>query len=156
MKIIKHTFEFPKIEIVDGELVENGTTSETHTFTFLHKASRIFEELSGKPFMAYLLSLNIDLNALKSESVSAETVEKILSRDFINSLACASYVKIDGVKWHNNRATAEEFKKTMAYQKISDDVDFILKLVEMATECIGEQIKNAKGTKESQSQKEKK
>lgn len=127
MKIIKHTFKLPKLEIVEGELLENGYSEETYTFTLLHKGIGLFEELSGKPLMSYLATINVD---------DEKSLEKFLSKDFIPNLACASYVKIEDNKFHNNRATAEEFKKTLAYPRCGEDLEFVKKLTEMAVECI--------------------
>ena len=150
-KIIKHTFELPKLEVVDGELVENGTIEETYTFTLLHKGMGLFEELSDKPLMAYLMQFregieSDDLNNLNDEE-KANVIEKLLSRNFINNLACASYTKIEDNKFHNNRATAEEFKKTYAYQKLGEDIDFILSLISMATECLTEKMSSVQKSK---------
>lgn len=150
-KIIKHTFTLPNLEIIDGELVENGTVEETYTFSLLHKGMGLFEELSGKPLMEYLMKLNVDdLNEdidKLSYQEKTDLIGKLLNRNFINNLACASYVKIEDNKFHNNRATAEEFKKSNAYQKIGEDFDFVVKLLGMATECLTEQTKSNKKSK---------
>ena len=66
----------------------------------------------------------------------AENLDKIISKDFIANLACASYVKIEGDKFHNNRATAEEFRKSAVYSKTTEDVQFIKGLIQMALECV--------------------
>lgn len=141
MKIIKHTFKFPKLSVSkDGELIEDGFIEETHTFTLLHKGMGIFEELSGKPLMAYLTDI-----ASENEM---DAVNKFLDKSFIPNLACASYVKIENGKFHNNRATAEEFKKTAVFPRITEDLGFVEQLVSMAVDCIlGEQkaLQNSKG-----------
>ena len=137
-KIIKHTFKIPNLTIEDGELKENGFTEETYTFTLLHKGFGIYEELTGKPLMATLMELD-----------GEEAMEKMISKAFISNLACASYVKIENGKFHNNRATAEEFKKSIAFSKVTEDVAFIQKLVNMAMECINDQ-NNAKKTNKSE------
>lgn len=128
-KIIKHTFKIPNLSVnADGELTENGFSEETYTFTLLHKGFGIYEELTGKPLMATLIELDGD-----------EAMEKMISKSFISNLACASYVKIENGKFHNNRATAEEFKKSIAYTKVTEDVSFIQELINMAMECINDQ-----------------
>lgn len=137
-KIIKHTFKIPNLSIEDGELVENGFTEETYTFTLLHKGFGIYEELTGKPLMATLIELD-----------SEGAMEKMISKSFVSNLACASYVKIENGKFHNNRATAEEFKKSIAFSKVTEDVAFIQKLVNMAMECINDQ-NNVKKTAKSE------
>ena len=136
MKIFEYTFKIPNLSVQDGKLTENGTTEETYTFTLLHKGFGLYEDLTGKPLMAKLMELN-DLN----------DIDKIISKDFISNLACASYVKIEGDKFHNNRATAEEFKKSAVYSKTTEDVQFIRGLISMALECVTDT--NAKPTKKS-------
>ena len=138
MKIFKHTFKIPKLEVTDeGELIQAGYTEATYTFTLLHKGTGVFEELSGgKPLMSYLTKINQD-------SVE-QTIESFYDKQFIPYLACASYVKIENGKFHNNRATAEEFKKSIVYPHLTDDIEFMTKLVEMAVECsLGEQKSKA-------------
>jgi len=136
MKIYKHTFEIPELKVVNGDLVESGTIKETYTFTLLHKGMGLYEELSGKPLMATLINLKNEEDAL----------EQVISNKFVQDLACASYVKIDGDKFHNNRATVEEFKKTAVYPKICEDVEFIQGLIRMAMECITDQQEKKKKT----------
>lgn len=146
MKILKYTFNLPKLEVnEDGELIEVGSSSETYTFTLLHKGVGIFEELSGQPLMSFLTSIGTD---------EEEAIQRFLDKSFIPNLACASYTKIENGKFHNNRATAEEFKKTNAYQHITEDMTFISKLVEMAVECIlGEEVSKQKTKQNANSKK---
>lgn len=140
MKILKYTFRIPRLEVVDDELVENGFNEETYTFTLLHKGVGLFEELAHKPLMAYMMELNIE---------DKEAISKLLSKDFIPNLACASYVKIENNNFHNNRATAEEFKKLPVYQRISDDLQFATELLSMATECMVDIEKMESRTKQN-------
>lgn len=142
-KILRYTFKTPKLEIVDGELVENGSEEETYTFTLLHKAVGIYEELAGEPLLATLSNLE------RREDGELD-LQKILSQDFVSNLAAASYVKIEDDKFHNNRATAEEFKKKTIYSTCVSDFNFIQKLIGMATDCMqDENVKNkiSKGDK---------
>lgn len=133
MKIIKHTFKFPKLSVIDGDLIEDGFTEETYTFTLLHKGIGLYEELAGKPLVASLLEIRGD-----EDEVTEDKIQSLFAHDFISNLACASYVVIDGNKFHNNRATAEEFKKTLAYRRCTEDITFVEKLLNMATECIAD------------------
>lgn len=126
MKILKYTFKLPNLKIEDDELIEDGFIEETYTFTLLFKGIGVYEELAHKPLLASLGELGNSDDAL----------ENMLSKDFISNLACASYVKIENGKFHNNRSTADEFKKTKAYSYIFKDVHFIEELVKMASECI--------------------
>lgn len=125
MKIFEYTFKIPTLSVKDGKLIEDGITEETYTFTLLHKGFGLYEDLTGKPLMAKLMELD-----------GAENLDKIISKDFIANLACASYVKIEGDKFHNNRATAEEFRKSAVYSKTTEDVQFIKGLIQMALECV--------------------
>jgi hypothetical protein len=129
MKIIKHTFRIPKLTVSGDELIEDGFIEETYTFSLLHKGMGIFEELSGKPLMSYLTDI-------ASDGDQMEAINKFLDKNFIPNLASASYVKIVDGKFHNNRATAEEFKKTAVFPRITEDLAFVEELVEMAVDCI--------------------
>lgn len=137
-KIIKHTFKIPKLEIVNDELVENGYSEETYTFTLLHKGVGLFEELANQPLLAYLYDINIE---------DKEAIAKLLSKDFIPNLACASYIKIENNQFHNNRATAEDFKKLPVYQRLAEDIDFAIELIQMAMDCMIDIRKQEKSTK---------
>ena len=132
MKILKYTFKLPKLEVINDDLVETGITEETYTFTLLFKGIGIYEELANKPLLSSLMAITND------GEVDRNSIDTMLSKDFLSNLACASYVKIENGKFHNNRATAEEFKKTNAYSEIFKDVDFITQLMTMAVECIKE------------------
>lgn len=127
MKILKHTFKLPKLKIEDGELLEDGYLEETYTFTLLHKGVGLYEELTNESLMASIIKCydngNVDYQNLTNEK-------------FIKALACATYVKIDGDKFHNNRATAEEFSKKPVCQHLTKDIEFVKELIEMATSCI--------------------
>ena len=127
MKILKYTFKLPKLDIVDGDLIESGFTEETYTFTLLHKGVGLFEDLSNKPLLAYLYEIDLE---------NKEAISKLLSKDFIPNLACASYVKIENNQFHNNRATAEDFKKLPVYQKVTEDIEFAVELIQMAMDCM--------------------
>lgn len=135
-KIIKHTFEIPNLTVKDGELVEGNPTKVTYTFTLLFKGFGIFEELHGSPLFSALIDL-VDENGNDTESV-----KKMFSSSTIKDLAAASYVKIVGEKFHNNRATAEEFRKSQVYPLIENDYDFVTKLSTMAMECVYDEQKN--------------
>lgn len=143
-KIIKHTFELPNIYLDDsGELVEGITTKETLTFTLLHRGVGIYEEMANS-------SLLSDIIAMEKQS-ERETVLSLLDRRFILNLAAASYVKIENGKFHNNRATAEEFKKS-PYANMVTDMFFVNKLLEMATDCL---VGNTDGIKKKASKPKK-
>lgn len=138
MKILKHTFKIPKLEVINDELVESGVCEETYTFTLLHKGVGLFEDIAKKPLLAYLYEIDIE---------DKEAIAKILSKDFIPNLACASYVKIENNQFHNNRATAEDFKKLPVYQKVTEDIDFAVELIQMAMDCMIDIQKQENATK---------
>ena len=129
-KIIKHTFKLPNLTVKDGELVEDKETTATYTFTLLFKGIGLYEEIAGKPL------LNSLMGAVGDGADEMDAIEKIMDKKFIKDLACASYVKIVGDKFHNNRATAEEFKKSQVYPFIENDYEFAVKLISMAMECV--------------------
>ena len=138
-KIIKHTFKIPSLAVKDGELIQDKETTVTCTFTLLFKGIGLYEEISGKPL------INSLMNAMSGNENDIEAVEKIMDKKFIKDLACASYVKIAGDKFHNNRATAEEFRKSQVYPFIENDYDFVVELISMAMECVYDKEKgNAK------------
>lgn len=129
-KIIKHTFRIPSLAVENGELVEGKETTITYTFTLLFKGIGLFEEISGKSLLNSLVS-NL------GENVTQEAIlEKMIDKKLIKDLACASYVKIVGDKFHNNRATAEEFRKSQVYPIIENDYEFAIDLITMAMECV--------------------
>lgn len=128
MKILKHTFRIPNLKVEDGELIEDGYRDETYTFTLLFKGLGIFEELTGTPLLAYIYQID-DIN-------NKDSIAKLMTKDFIPNLACASYCKIENDKFHNNRATAEEFKKLPVYQEINNDLEFATDLLQMAMDCM--------------------
>ena len=131
MKILKYTFKLPELKLIDDELVQTGYTEETYTFTLLFKGIGIFEELANRPLLSSLMTMSGN-----DGDVDSKTMDSMLSKDFISNLACASYIKIENGKFHNNRATAEEFKKTGAYSEIFKDINFVNELMQMAIECI--------------------
>ena len=141
MKIIKHTFTVPSLQVVNGELTEVGSKKETCTFTLLSKGIGLYEELADEPLMASLLKFN--------KENEQDSVGQLLDKNFIKNLACASYVKIEGNAFHNNRKTCEEFKKKQLYEKINEDLDFIGELIEMASDCINDKkiMNKAKNSK---------
>ena len=131
MKILKYTFRLPRLEVIDDDLVQTGYTEETCTFTLLFKGIGLYEELANKPLLSSLMSIGSENGELDQSAM-----DSVLSKDFISNLACASYVKIENNKFHNNRATAEEFKKSNAYSQIFQNIDFINDLMQMAVDCI--------------------
>ena len=139
MKIIKHTFKIPQLSIVNGELAENGSVEETYTFTLLHKGIGLYEEMAGEPLINTLL----DVQNLKENEIA----KIVMNSKFVLNLASASYVKIEDGKFHNNRATCEEFKKLPVCNHLNDP-QFVAKLLEMATECVvGDLKQNPKSIK---------
>lgn len=125
MKIFEYTFKVPKLAVENGKLVERESDMETCTFTLLHKGFGLYEDLTGQPLMVKLLEMGED-----------DPMGTMVSKDFISNLACASYIKIEDGKFHNNRATAEEFRKSPVFSKTTQDVKFMRGLIRMALDCI--------------------
>lgn len=138
MKILRYTFSIPQLSIEDGELVENGRTEETYYFTLLHKGIGLYEEMAGEPLINNLIDI--------SELDEKEIAKVAMNSKFILNLASASYIKIVDGKFHNNRATCEEFKRSPIANHIND-VNFVAKLLEMATECVVGDLKPTKPSK---------
>ena len=136
MKIIKHTFEIPVLTVENGELVEKEPHYQTCTFTLLHGGIGRFEENSNEPLLSKLNKLTTGADQEKSMSILSD-------REFVLNLACASYVKIEGNKFENNRATYEEFKNSEVANYIYD-VEFITKLIQMVTDCVLGQMSKKK------------
>lgn len=141
MKIIEHTFKIPKLGIENGKLTVGKDEESTYTFTLLYKGLGIYEEMTGKP----LINDIIKIGELKND---ADKVMALLNGTMVKNLACASYVRIDGDRFHNNRATAEEFKKLPVYNYIDRDYDFIMQLYNMAMDCVSDNAKQVKNNKE--------
>lgn len=134
MKIFKHTFEIPQLEVVNDELVEKEPKKVTCTFTLLHGAIGRFEEYYGSSLMKKLNDINkINNNFDKSYEILAD-------RKFIQTLASSAYVKIEGNKFENNRATMDEFMNSEMIDEVMN-IEFITKLLNMVTDCI---VGNAK------------
>lgn len=145
-KIIKHTFNIPNLSVKDGELVEGNPITKTYTFTLLYRGIGLYEEIAKEPLFNSLL------DCIGKEN-DIENAKNLLNKDFIKTLACVSYCKIDGDKFHNNRATCEEFKKTPVYPLIEQDFEFITKLISMAMECCYDNEKSKKNSEVSRSKK---
>lgn len=146
-KIIKHTFVIPNLSVINGELTEGKETTATYQFTLLFKGIGLYEEISGKSLLNSLMSA-------VGKSGGNVDIEKFTDSKLIRDLACASYVKIDGDKFHNNRATAEEFKKTQVYNMVDKDYGFVMELLTMAMECVyGDQKAKAKSKAASRPKK---
>ena len=121
MRILKYTFDIPQLIVDDGELFEKGSIKETHTFTLLFKGINLYEKLAGKPL----------LNELSKYGNANQEIDI----EMIKNLACASWCKIENDSFHQNMVTAEEFKKTEAFNLIGKDTEFMTKLLEMVMDC---------------------
>lgn len=127
MKIIKHTFKIPNLKLENGELIEKEPIEKTYTFTLLYKGVGVYEEIANEPLLNTLVSFQgLDIN---------EIVKKVMGTKFILDLASASYTKIENDKFYNNRATCEEFRKLPVASHLND-IQFVIKLLEMATDCL--------------------
>lgn len=141
-KIIKHTFKIPNLVVKDGELIEDKETTITYQFTLLFKGIGLFEEISGKSLLNSLMA-----TAMEDDN-KGNALAKMVDKKLIKDLACASYIKIVGDKFHNNRATAEEFRKSQVYPILENDFEFITKLLQMAMECVYDEQKGKAKSKQ--------
>lgn len=123
MKILKYTFNIPQLIVEDDELLEMGTKEETYTFTLLFKGIDLYEKLSNRPLLNDLI---------KMASVDGTSS---LDVEMVKNLAKASYCKIENGSFHQNMVTADEFSKTMAFAQIGLDTEFMVELLQMASDC---------------------
>ena len=147
-KIIKHTFKIPHLIVKDGELVQDKETEVTYQFTLLFKGIGLYEEITGKSLLNSLLS-SVKFDELEENKVDEMTsLDNLVDKQLIKDLASASYVKIVGDKFHNNRATVEEFRKSIVYPVIENDFEFVMKLITMAMDCVYDEQKGKAKTKQ--------
>lgn len=145
-KILEYTFETNELGLDEqGKLVIRDSKKETLTFTLLHRGIGIYEEMVGEPLVSSIVGL-------KGED-REETLKSINDKEFILNLAAASYVKIENGKFHNNRATAEEFKKIPYVKKYIDDINFVSALYSMAIACIVDEHKLKSKTNSTEEEK---
>lgn len=144
-KIIKHTFKIPHLVVKEGELVQDKETTITYQFTLLFKGIGLYEEIAGKPLLSSLMS-SVAFDELENVDDFA-SFENLVDKKLIKDLACASYIKIDGDRFHNNHATVEEFRKSQVYPIVENDYEFVMKLISMAMECVYDDQNNKKKNK---------
>lgn len=152
MAIMKHTFEETSLSVINGEIVETEGEIKEYCFSLRMNGLKLFEEEYGKSLLKTLTKMasTLDLNKLKkvkddlSFDESILFAEGILEEDFLKALASASYVKIENNQLINNEATLDEFKKSYAYFYLCNDIDFIIKLLEMAFDNVFEKNKKNK------------
>lgn len=130
--VIEYTFKEYK------QLVFNQKTKKLETkqydevtlyFSLLHSGHALFEQMYGKSVISALASNNHENKIIAEQNLTKE----MLSADFIQALASASYIKVDENTgaFHNNMVTVNEFKKLPIYNQIANDYVFIGKLMEM-------------------------
>lgn len=99
-------------------------------FSLLTSSHRLFETLYGSPLLSTLSD-----GANEADGANTQKAKELfLDSKFINSLAAACYLKVEGSEVVNTEFTAQEFLK-MNYD-ISMDIDFIQKMMSMITECL--------------------
>lgn len=140
-KILKYTFRTPILKVVGDDLVEDGYKEEEYTFTLLHKGIGLYEEITGNSLLKDLTKISMMGDNFNND--------KDLLKEFIPSLAMASYIKIENGNFHNNMVTAREFKCKPIYTTCNEDYAFVEKLMQMAIECVNNKVK----TKESNTSK---
>lgn len=146
-KIIKHTFVIPNLIVENGELVERSNIEKTYQFTLLFRGLGIYEEVTGHALFNDLVEL------ITKAKNNINDVTKFIDMNMLKTLACCSYVKIEGSAFHNNRATYEEFKKSQVFPFIEKDYAFITKLVEMAVDCVYNEQKSKRNSEAYRSKK---
>lgn len=144
--VIKHTFIETTLQFEDGELVEKVVGEKEYRFSLNMKGLDLFEREYGKPLIKTLTKVlkTIDFGKLQAmqelgEGTTAEimdTIDNLIDPSFLKALACSSYISIVDSQPINNDYTKEQFKESFAYQIMLNDMDFIIKLLNMAIECV--------------------
>lgn len=143
MKIIKYLFKVPQLAVQDGELVELEDKEEEYYFTLLHRGIGLYKEMTGENLIGAVISVYRENDI--------EMAKQVLDPVFVLNLAAASYTKIENGKFHNNRATCEEFKKLPVANHLISDTNFIVQLLTMAMDCVAGEIKqNPNAKKEAE------
>lgn len=144
--IIKHTFTETTLAIEDGELVEKVVSEKEYRFSLNMKGLDLFEREYGKPLIKTLTKVikNVDFATLQdlqeassqNMGVVMNTIDSLIDADFLKALACSSYISIVDDQPVNNDVTKEKFKETFAYSEMLNDIDFVIKLLNMAIDCV--------------------
>lgn len=126
MEILKHTFEIPKLGVVNGDIVELDPERVTCSFALTIKALELFEEEYGEPIINVLFGNNNG---------------EVTTGRFVRALACSMYLKIADGQILQNEATKEEFQNLEIYQSVASDLTFTANLVTTAVKSIEEKTK---------------
>ena len=146
MKIFKYKFEIPNIQLdANGELIEGTPTYKDCTFTLLHGGVGRFEEYYGTSFMKRIMELNKGSN----EDIAFALFN---DRKFVVALAGASYVKIENGAFQNDRSTMDEFINGPLADLVMN-TEFMIGLLQMATECVIGKVKKKENAKKSKNAK---
>lgn len=135
-KVIEHTFEVETLELKNGH-IETVKKEEKHLFSLVGAGFRLFEQEYGSPLFNTIMNKmgNIDINQFKEiKTVTSDQLSMmndLLDVKFLSAVACASYLVIEDNEIIHNDLTATQFKETKAYQQMSNDYNFIVKLLDM-------------------------
>lgn len=154
---MKHTFKEFGAVVLNGEVVEQEGIEKEYTFTLKMKGLKLFEQEYGKPLIKALMGIfkKVDIEKIQSLNEDSNINDLIAESDgmidekFIRALACASYVKIEGNEAFNNETTVEELKESFVYDQMLLDMNFMVKILQMAVSAVFEKNRkdNVQNTK---------
>lgn len=144
-KLVEYTFEEDNIQIVDGEIIICDPKEYSARFMATTKALDLFEQDYGKPMIKTLLDMIASAGISNIEDIKSGIdngmVGAMFETRFVKALASSCYFKIANGAFIQNEATAIEFRESPMYNLASNDVDFIVELIQSATNCIFEKQK---------------
>lgn len=141
MKTFKHIFEEDQLVIIDGEILDADPIKYNATFSLTTASLLMFEEAYGQPLitaMTQLMPSNIITDKEKMD-FSKDDILGLLNAKFIRALASACYLKIENGKIYNNNATQTEFKESPMNELCLIDIEFIQKIMGLATRCLSDE-----------------
>lgn len=131
MKVIKHNFDHVEFVEKNGRPIRKES-HESGFFSLTVAGLGAFEEMYGESLLTKLASFEQETKGKNS----AEIV-KMLDSKFVKTLAAVSYLPVGQGKGLNDvRQNAILFKETDMYDACSEDIGFVLELINMVLECL--------------------
>ena len=140
MEILKYQFtkELLKVGVDGNEFVDKEVVEAR--FCLTHLAHKVFERSYNKSLMSVLAGA---VNSKKSTSDKDmnNAIMDILDNKLVLAIASSAYYKVENSAIVQNEQTASEFLDSDLAILVTNDFDFLLKLITMVTSSLPE-IKN--------------
>lgn len=150
MKILKHKFKgYENLVFSEGELKTEIIPETTLNFSLMHNGHKLFEQEYGCSIVSAMT-----IRGSKVDEIEASRV--MLNSKYVQALASATYIDISEKGFTNDEFSIIKFKELQIYNKIINDMDFIMKLTELVTNSMPSENKNKKVTNEKDDTKKKK